>query len=157
MYVYFLQMDGFKKVIPIDLKTLTQEIPKDKYSFVCMGIVENSYIVIDPAHPKEKIKFESKITLPTGILLKLFCFPENKIIKILKCQNMTLDEERCLQLQIVLEKNKTKNLQNEEEQMVAAVQEYEDDMNCSIALEVSHNSHFIPQFLFFYVIGIYGK
>ena len=70
---------------------------------------------------------------------------------------MTLDEERCLQLQIVLEKNKTKNLQNEEEQMVAAVQEYEDDMNCSIALEVSHNSHFIPQFLFFYVIGIYGK
>ena len=31
--------------------------------------------------------------------------------------------------------------------MVAAV--HEDDMNCSIALEVSHNSHFIPQYLFF--------
>ena len=70
IYIFF-QMDGFKKIIPTELKELINLKPEGKYLFLSMEIVENPHTAIDP-YCNEKIEIEFQCTnAPQGILLSL--------------------------------------------------------------------------------------
>ena len=141
-------MDGFKKIIPTELKELINLKPEGKYLFVSMAIIENPHTAIDP-YCNEKIEIEFQCTnAPQGILLKVFCIPTKNSIHILKWAQMSPDEKNALHLDIYKhqrrEKKEDNDLNNaymeyEDSEIDKAYTEYEDDMECSMALEVSYN------------------
>ena len=137
-------MDGFKKVIPINLNTLTNLIPKDKYLFITKGIIYGDKLIdSNDKNNKYEYKINCNNPIPEGILLKLFCFPDKQIINILKWSIMSEAEEAALILDI--HKHTSKNefgtyfVADDDQDMMEAYQDFEDDMDCSMALEVSYN------------------
>ena len=131
-------MDGFKKVIPIDLNTLANTVPKDKYLFITKGIIYGNEL-IDSNNKNIKYKYKNNCNnpIPEGILLKLFCFPDNQIINILKWSIMSEAEETALILDIHKLTMKNDFVADDDNDMMEAYQDFEDDMDCNMALEVS--------------------
>ena len=104
-----------------------------------MAIVENLHTAIDPyTNEKFEIKFQCT-NAPQGILLKVFCFPENKIVNIIKWTLMSPHESNALHLDIYKNQKGDQREKNVDKFFNEAYQEFEDDMDCSMALEVNYN------------------
>ena len=125
-----------KKVVPIEFKFLKNLRPHEKILFVSMTIIENEETAMDP-YTLEKIKIKLTTTAPQGILLKVFCFPQNEIVNIIKWTICSTHESNALNLEIC--KNQKEWEQNVDEILNEAYQELEDDLELSMALEVNYN------------------
>ena len=114
-----------------------------------MGIFENHHILID-SYDKNN-KYECKIhcnnEIPEGILLKIFCFPDKQVINILKWSIMSDAEHHALLLDI--SKYTSKNefgtyfVADDDQDMMEAYQDFEDDMDCNMAHEIRYNYYHI--------------
>ena len=129
----------FKKVIPIKFNLIKNLRPHEIFLFISMCTIENQETAIDPyTQEKFQIKFTNA---PQGILLKVYCFPENQIIHIIKWALMSPHESNALHLEIY--KNEIGNQKEGEEDFDKffneAYQELQDDMDCSMALQVNYN------------------
>lgn len=134
------QMDGYKKIIHIDLDTLANLVPKEKYLFITKGIIYGNEL-IDSNNKNNKYKYKNNCNnpIPEGILLKLFCFPDKQIITILKWSKMSEAEETALILDIHKSRIKNDFVADDDKDMMEAYQDFEDDMDCNMALEVTYN------------------
>ena len=126
----------FKKVVPIEFKFLKNLRPHEKILFVSMTIIENEETAMDP-YTREKIKIKLTTTAPQGILLKVFCFPQNEIVHILKWSICSTHESNALNLEIARNKMQEVWAPKSDGILNEAFQELEDDLELSIALEVN--------------------
>ena len=168
---------SFKKVVPIKLYKMKDLRPREKILFVSMAILVTEDTAMDPytseifqiklttavslTTVENEERFQERFpikqtTAPIGTLLKIYCFPEHKIINIIKWSVMSPHESNALRLSIsklemANKKEGDNNIDSEATMLNEAYQEYqemEDDLDCSMVLEVN---------LFIYLFIISGN